>query len=453
MAKPYSLANRLQWVVGVVLVASLGLTGLVLDQLFVRNTSTNAAEKLELHVYSLLATTEVDNGGLTLPARLEIPRLNQLDSGLYAVVRDQLGTVLWQSPSAVSVQYALQTAPLPIPRRGDKIFMRLDQGFEEPMFVINYGVAWEVNGEYVDYILTVMESMLSYQRDITRYRQYLWGWLAAVAVLLLGLQHLILRGVLRPLKSVIADLYAIQDGQQDVLSGDYPREVSPLSTTLNELLESEKSQRERYRHNLADLAHSLKTPLAVLRGIATDPTDTAVREVLPQQVDRLDQMITYQLQRAVISGRKSLSKPVPVPPVIHKLRQTLDKVYAAKGVSVEIVVDEGEQFFGDQHDLYEVLGNLTENAYKYTNSWVRVVCCTSKEQKIKRQFGFVVEDDGPGVPLERRESILARGVRLDSQEKGQGIGLAVVADIIDGYNGDIHVESSEREGARFVVAF
>ena len=452
MTKPYSLARRLQLMMAIAMLMSLGVIGFVLEAAFVDSLEKSAQERLNLKIYTLLASADVSADGIKIPDDIGISDLNRAESGTYAVVRDLLGNIFWKSRSANSVLYSIKTAPLPIPKRNESSFMRLEQGFDEPVFVVNFGVAWEVEGVPLDYVLTVMESVRPFEQSLLSFRQALWGWLIGVVIFLGIAQIFLLTWLLAPLKRVIADIYAIQDGRIEELPDDYPSELSPLSNTLNELLKSEKKQRERFRHNLADLAHSLKTPLAVLRGIASDPSETAVKETLPQQVTRLDQMVTYQLQRAVISGRKSTSKPVDVETVLTKLKQTLDKVYASKNLTVEIDIEPGEQFFGDQHDLYEVLGNLTENAYKYTNTWVRVICRSSSEEKIKRQFGFVVEDDGPGVPPERRAGILARGVRLDSQEKGQGIGLAVVADIIDGYSGDIVVEESERGGARFVVA-
>ncbi|MEH6552085.1 MAG: ATP-binding protein [Pseudomonadales bacterium] len=447
IAGAYSLAARLQWVVAFVLLVSLGLTGIVLDQAFRQSADAAVAERLQLHVYSLLAAAEMEQGGLKLPEQLEIPRLDQLESGLYAQVRDAAGQVIWRSLSSRTVE---RDWPIEIPERGARTFIRLEEGYPEPMFVANYGVAWDLSGNLVDYTLTVMESMLPYRQQIYRFRAYLWGWLSTVGLLLLVAQGVILRWVLRPLRRMAADLTAIQEGKRESLDANYPTELARLTGSLNDLLQSERRQRERYRNNVGDLAHSLKTPLAVLRGLADERALGLQSEVLKQQVDRLNEMVSYQLQRAVIAGRKSMAKPVAVLPVAEKLRQTLDKVYAEKQIKAELKIQRDEVFYGDEHDLYEVLGNLMENAYKYTHRWM---CLSVDNNQLhhNKQLRIVMEDDGPGVPEHRRVSVLARGVRLDSRDIGQGIGLAVVADIVEGYDGKIEIEASPVGGARFVV--
>jgi len=260
-----------------------------------------------------------------------------------------------------------------------------------------------------------------------------------------------LRWVISPLRQVVADLYAIQDGKADELPHNYPQELQRLTSTLNDLLENEKRQRERHRNSLADLAHSMKTPLAVLRSFAEDRTNMSDPADMIHEVQRLDEMVSYQLQRAVIGGRKAMSSPVRVDEVAEKITRTLNKVYMDKGVDVSLSFSENDLFYGEGQDLFEVMGNLIENAFKYTNTWVKAYSLTDDSHRARRCVCFAVEDDGPGIPDSRKAQILSRGMRLDTHEPGQGIGLAMVADVIDTYNGKIEIETNQAGGARFVV--
>tara|TARA_B110000977_G_C11037537_1_gene477678 strand:+ start:354 stop:800 length:447 start_codon:yes stop_codon:yes gene_type:complete len=146
-----------------------------------------------------------------------------------------------------------------------------------------------------------------------------------------------------------------------------------------------------------------------------------------------------------------MSKPVQLMIVVSKLKRTLEKVYASKQLQIDIDIDSAENFYGDEHDIYEVLGNLMENACKYTDARVFVTTESTPAHKKKKQCCIVVEDDGSGIPPDEVESALSRGVRLDSQNHGQSIGLAMVADLVEGYKGEIKIEESRLGGCRFIV--
>lgn len=450
MSNNYSLSIRLQWIVAVLLVISLGLIGLVLDQTYQRSVKQEEREQLSLFFHSLLAETDCCAEGLRMPGVLRLPGLNQRDSGLYAKVLNDQGVSVWQSASAESVSYALERLSITMPVRGEQTVVRVNEGFEEPVLVASYTVGLGGQLDIKDYTFVLVHSVLPMARKMSLYRQNLWGWLAGCAIFLMVLQGLVLRWVLSPLRKVVADLYAIQDGMADQLPIDYPQELLRLTGTINELVDHEKRQRQRHRNSLADLAHSMKTPLAVLRSFAEGKQQQQASDMV-EEVQRLDDMVSYQLQRAVIGGRKTIAAPVNVLDIAQMLKRTLDKVYLDKGVECSISIPEEDCFYGEKNDIFEILGNLIENAYKYTNSWVKVYSITDDVQRAKRLLAVIIEDDGPGIPDERKAQILSRGARLDTCEPGQGIGLAMVADVIDSYGGKITIESNTIGGARFVI--
>ncbi len=226
---------------------------------------------------------------------------------------------------------------------------------------------------------------------------------------------------------------------------NYPTELQPLAQNLNQLLTREQTQRERYRNTLGDLAHSLKTPLAVLRQLVQgDSTDRAPFE---EQIARMDQLIVYQLQRAVASGAHRVGQQSQaLKPIAEKLVASFSKVYFDKRVQLTLNVADRCACRADEGDLYEVLGNLIDNACKACVGKVAV----GAEQN-ERWLLIRVEDDGPGIAPEARSRILLRGQRADSYAPGQGIGLAVAVDILDSYGAELDIGASDLGGARFTI--
>lgn len=244
----------------------------------------------------------------------------------------------------------------------------------------------------------------------------------------------------------------MESGVRDSLSEEHPSELLRLTDSLNRLLRSEREQRIRYRDSLDDLAHSLKTPLAVLQGvsenIAKRPEDVEQAWVLQSQIERMSQQIGYQLQRASLRKSGLVRHHVMLRPVVESLCNTLDKVYRDKQVKATLDLPELCQVHMEEGALLEMLGNLLENAYRLCLSEVRVSFTRSADGD-----ELCIEDDGPGVPHSQRARILERGERLDRQNPGQGIGLAVVKDIIESYGAQLTLGDSPLGGAAFRIHF
>ena len=214
-----------------------------------------------------------------------------------------------------------------------------------------------------------------------------------------------------------------------------------LTDNLNHLLVRERAQQQRYRDALADLAHSLKTPLALLKGVAGDPQ--LLSQTLPEQLERMNHIVAYQLQRASTAGAARFAVALAVNPVLDKTAASLRKVYAEKGLQLDIVADE-VLWKIDEGDLYELLGNLLDNACKWCRQRVRVTLASDADA-----LHLEVADDGPGVA--DPQAILRRGVRADEQVPGHGIGLAMIADIVHAYGGELAIRRSNLGGASFCV--
>ena len=433
-----SLNLRLFLAASAVLAAFFGVTGLVLDKVFYATARGALQERLQSYAYSLIAAAELDAEGAVLLAHPTIAdeRFFRLDSRIYARIVRNDGRYLWRSPSSFAVE-----PPFPAGfERTQRAFAPLTLPDGAELLSFNTGVAWsgDTPRERV-YTVNVAEDLRDFNAQIRGYRRTLWGALGIVAVVLLAVQGAVLRWGLSPLRRVAADLAAIEEGRKVELDEDYPRELLGLTTNLNTLVRRERERRERYRHALDDLAHSLKTPLAVLRGAteahsAPQDLDVAVRA----QVDRMAEIVDYQLRRASTSGRSVMEAAVPVAVVARKVVDALAKAYRDKQVHCSLDVDPELHFRGDEGDLMEILGNLLDNAYKWCRHEVSLTA-----GRVTAGLGdgcdieLCVEDDGPGMPEAIGDRLFERGARADAAREGHGIGLAVVRDIARVYGGSV----------------
>lgn len=446
-----SLAGRLLLVASVVLTGFLGLTGWALDRAYYDSAEAALKERLEANIYALIAGSDVNTKGImSFPESLAEPRFANAGSGRYAQIASHDGKQLWRSASAVGME-------IPYPTklgRGSSQFELVTLPTGARLFTFNMGLAWEVRRKEIGFTFSVAESVDAFNAQLGSFRQSLWSGLGGATLLLLLVQSIILRWGLRPLRRVAEDLRAIEQGKATHLEGRYPRELQGMTRNLNALLRSEREHLDRYRHTLSDLAHSLKTPLAVLQGEVEAPRSAeALRETLAEQVARMRQIVDYQLQKAATAGRTTLAAPIPVAETVERLVASLLKVYAEKNVACKVVVPHDVVFAGDKGDLMELLGNLLDNAFKYCGAKVHISARQERAKDGRVLMHLSIEDDGAGIPDDKQRAVLARGVRADERVTGQGIGLAVVRDIVDLYQGKLLLNRSERlGGARVTVS-
>lgn len=440
-----SLKGRLALAATLVLVAFITLTGVALEQAFRRAAEQAVRDKLQGLIYATLSATETeaDGGVHVVLADLRDERLVLPDSGLYALVLGTRGNLLWHSPSLFNPLPAIDTLGV-----GEWRFRRIEPDNQAPLFMLAFGVRWALSqGEHRRFTFVALEDTRSFARQLAGFRGTLLGWLIAAAVLLLLAQLLVLRWGLAPLGRLARELRPIEAGEKQQLEGRYQDELRPLTNSLNALLRSERNRQIRYRNALADLAHSLKTPLAVMRGLTDRPaSDNGAMERLSEQVGRMDQIVEYQLKRAATAGGHTLARPVDLKPLADKIIRALAKVYHQKAIEYAVNIPASLQLRADEGDLMELLGNLLDNAAKCCHRRVQVEA-TSND----RQMQLLIDDDGPGFPPEQREVVLERGVRIDTRSEGQGIGLSIVAEIVKAYGGTVRLESSPIGGARVLV--
>lgn len=435
MKPGYSIRARLLFGAALVLLAFLAAAGFAVQRAHADSVRDVHYGRLQGTVYLLLARAEIDDSGaLQMPQEFAEPRLSLPGSGLYAAITDVRRNQDWRSASSVG-----QSPPFPRHQAvGQWSFGDIEQG-KQGFLAATYAVNWAGPAGPTPLVLSVLEDRAAFDREIATFTRTLWMWLGGAALLLLAAQTLLLHWGLLPLKRVAGEIRRVESGDQDGIEGSYPAELSGLTDNLNTLIQQERTRQTRYKEALSFLAHSLKTPLAVLRNTLGEPDQLPA--VVAQQVDRMDDIVQHQLGRAAASGSARFTRPVPVGPVLERIREALGKVYADKGVAITLDAAGGLAWRISEADLFEMMGNLMDNAAKWAKS--RVVVRAWRERAALR---LRVDDDGPG--FSDTESILRLHVRLDERVPGHGVGLAVVNDLVASYEGELKLERSDLGGGR-----
>lgn len=440
---------RMRLMVGAAVTVSLFMLALfpALQQVFTSALEESIEQRLAADASALISAARITKGQLRMPEKLPDEEFDILPARQLGFIYDNKGRLLWRSRSSNNVTINYQPK---FDGRGHE-FLRAQDSDGREFFIYDVEVDL-LRGQSADFSIVTMQPASDYQTMYDNLHQQLYVWLGFALLLLLGFLWLGLGWGIRSLRSLSAELDEVETGRRESLSDEHPRELLRLTRSLNRLLESERQQSERYRHSLDDLAHSLKTPLAVLQSVgemlSEQPSNTEQARTLHGQVNRMSQQISYQLQRASLRKSGLLRYQVKLAPLLESLIEALDKVYRDKRVRVTQVFAAELRVPVEQGALLELLGNVLENAYRLCITEIRI-----SAQLSATHCELVVEDDGPGVPEHQRERILKRGERLDTQYPGQGIGTAVVKDIIDSYGGQLFVEDSPLGGAQFRILF
>lgn len=441
---PQSLNGRMLASVILLLVLFFGITAGVLDYFF-REISLHAiSDRLDVQSQALLAAVDEVDGQL-VPVKEQLdPRFLAPNSGLYGEIITDSGAELWRSPSLLGNRLHLTVRLHPGQNR--IATQTLKNGTR--ILVRSASYSWELDNHKVQQLVfSVAESEEPYFRQLNLFRWRLFGGFAVMGLLLVSAMLWLLRTVLRPLREVERQIAMIEQGTQQQLSGDFPTELAGVATNMNRLLRNERERMERYRNSLGNLAHSLKTPLAVIRNMVSGPGQLDSKKV-DQQVALMDDVVRYQLKRAAASASASVGvAPVAFAEVVIPLCETLQKVYADKAIECVLKIEHECKLSCEKNDLMEIAGNLLDNAFKYGFQKVHVSASTSSSGSVT----IVVENDGKSIPAERHQHVLQRGTRLDEQQSGQGIGLAVVNELVLLYGGSIQIDQSKLGGARVAV--
>jgi len=435
MRWPDSIRGRLMVGATVVLIAFVASAGWAVQRAHEQSVRTARFAQLQGTVYLLLAGAELDeHGALVLPPSFPEPRLSLPGSGLYANIVNVVRREEWKSPSSVGMQPPF-LSDVAVGQWSSEIVASGGRDY----LAIAYSVNWTERAQTAPLVLSVVEDKAEFDREVGVFQRTLWTWLGGAAALLLVSQTLLLGWGLAPLRRVAHEIRGIEHGDQTEIEGRYPAEITALTSNINTLINQERMRQTRYKEALSFLAHSLKTPLAVLRTSLGEPT--RLPGIVSEQVARMDDIVQHQLARAAASGASRFVPWLPIGPVLNRIRDSLIKVYADKGLEFSFDIPSDLAWRVDEGDAFEMFGNVLDNAAK----WARTQIAVSARRE-GNSLHVRVDDDGPGFDDTR--SILQLHVRGDEKVPGHGVGLAVVNDLVASHGGELVLTRSDLGGAR-----
>ena len=432
------------------------ILALIVISTFISSLYREASERgfdslLSAHLFNLIGSVGVsENGVLTGSPNLGDLRFSEPNSGWYWSVEPGSQNVTgWLHSTSM-------TARVPSPPVADVPF---DSEFQRSY--IADGIAGEdlvvIESEFVLDAqnrvarFRVMGNRTELEDEIARFGQRLFTYLALFGAGMIAINAVAILLGLQPLARVRNALALVRQGASQRLDGRFPAEIEPLANETNALIENNRRIVERSRTQVGNLAHSLKTPLAVLinegRAIGGPKGD-----LISEQASSMRQQVEHYLKRArVAAQRDSVVYRTPVRPLIERLTRVIEKLSNGKKVSISLP-DEEIVFAGEREDLEEIAGNLLENAMKWSRSRIAVsIEPVAAQVDRPERFRLVIEDDGPGIPEEKAREALKRGKRLDETKPGTGLGLSIVAELVNEYGGTLALESSQLGGLRAIV--
>ena len=437
------LAGSLIWIL-----AALTLTGFLLADLFSAHVAARFEAELQTHLDQLTANLEVaPDGAPRLRGELSDPRLSRPYSGLYWQVGD-LGGEEAALLRSRSLWDAVLVAPADALADGETHVHRID-GADASRLVMTERMIRPA--EQPDRVLRLI--VAADERAMTGPVREFVGLLAlALAVLAAGLVAAAVVQVavgLAPLRRLRRALGAVRDGRTRRLAGDFPQEVQPLVDELNTLLHNDAEVVARARTQAGNLAHAVKTPLAVLANAAARE-DSALARLVREQVATARRQVDHHLARARAAAAIQIpGLRTPVGAALAGLVRVMQRVHAERGLHIDVApVAQVTVFRGEEQDLQEMLGNVLDNACKCASRRVAVHVAVAEAGKIT----VSIDDDGPGLAPAEREAVFVRGVRADEQTPGSGLGLAIVRDLARLYGGDVSLDASPLGGLRVILS-
>ncbi len=440
----HSLRLRLLLVSIISIAAALFLAGFVLVELFERHVERRVDAELATNIRQLAGHVGFANGGrITLSIDLADPRFAEPLSGLYWQVQEDASANRLHSRSLWD--YVL---PLPSDRleTGVSHRHRLDGPGGSSLIVRERLIIYDTpNGARTIRIAVAIDARTIAQAT-AEFASDVRMPLLALALFLVAAAALQIWFGLRPLEAVRRGVKRIRSEDGDRLEGPFPDEVLPLVTEVNELLDTQDRTIERARHQAANLAHALKTPLTVMMSDAEKLKREGRTEIADELADLTRQMhrhIDRELararaaKRAVRRDRDKTDIVAITQSVVHTLRRTP----GGESLSWEIEGPSACTVAVDAGDLSDLVGNILENSSKWARARIGV-----RVSEVAKEVVFTVTDDGPGAPPDQLEDLRQRGIRLDEKKPGSGIGLAIVDDIASAYGGKMVLESPESGG-------
>ncbi|ODT08266.1 MAG: histidine kinase [Mesorhizobium sp. SCN 65-20] len=448
---PRSLAFRVIAFSTIWAILAFALIFTVIGSLYRQTSERGFDSLLSAHLFNLIGSVGVsESGTLTGGPDLGDLRFSEPESGWYWSVEPVSKGLVGQLRSSS------MTEAIPSPGADE---VRFDNDFQRQYRTEG------ISGEELEVFES--EFVLDSQNRIARFRVMgnrseledeirgfewrLFSYLSLFGIGMIAINAIAILLGLRPLSRVRAALAMVREGTAQRLTGQFPAEIQPLANETNALIENNRRIVERSRTQVGNLAHSLKTPLAVMlnEGRAMGGQKG---QLIADHAAAMQKQIDHYLQRArVAAQRESVVYRTPVAPLLQRMVRVMDKL--SRGAKFSLVLPEDEVLFaGEREDLEEIVGNLLENAMKWASGEVRVSVRTAPAVgEEPPRFSIVIEDDGPGIPEDKAREAMKRGKRLDETKPGTGLGLAIVADLVKEYGGTLSLERSGMGGLKAVV--
>jgi signal transduction histidine kinase len=451
--KTNSLAFRLVTTAAGVSLVLLAIAAVLLAGLFQQALERNFDARLRSAIDALSANiVPGPDGAPLLDAKLADTRFEVANSGWYwRVVPQKDGLKSIKSESLVNELPALPADALAV-RDPDKVaaFSMVDTEGQQ-LRAMEQRVTY--NDNPLEYALLVTGNFDELQEEV---RSFLRALLATLALLGAGLFLAVFFQVnfgLRPMKELEKKLTDIRSGKIEMLDGNFPSEMQPVADELNLLVESNFEIVDRARMQVGNLAHALKTPISVLTNEARD-TPGPLADKVKEQVEVMRDQVNLYLDRARRAARaQGIGAATEVETVLQSLGRTLERINRDKGVSITASAAPGLKFRGERQDLEEIVGNLMDNACKWSKSKVevRATLQTTSGEDGRPWLLIEVDDDGPGLKPEQRGTAMKRGQRLDESKPGSGLGLNIVTETVSMYGGKVELSDAALGGLRVTL--
>lgn len=430
-------------------VVALVVISTVISSLFRQVSERGFESLLTAHLFNLISSVGVGDGG-----RLEgTPNLGDLrftvpQSGWYWSVEPVSGVS--GQLSSLSLTKPVPSPPssqVPFSSEFQRSYVTDGLGGET---IEVFESEFVLDGDNSIARFRVMGNRTELEADISDFEHRLYLYLTIFGAGMIAINALAIIVGLDPLRRVSRSLAEIRAGAAQRLDGNFPVEIAPLANETNELIESNRRIVERSRTQVGNLAHSLKTPLAVLTNEAR-AIGGAKGGLIADQAASMRQQVEHYLQRARMAAqRDTIVFRTPVKATLERMVRVVGKLNPQTRLLTHFPQDE-LVFAGEREDLEEIVGNLLENAMKWGRKTVSIGLEATPEEGQHRSFSLIVEDDGPGIPEEKTRDALIRGRRLDETKPGTGLGLAIVADLVKEYGGSLQLSRSELGGLKVSV--
>ncbi len=435
-----SIAARLFWLSAAWLVVALIATGLLLSELYSRALERSQAETLNFNLITLVERSVEAGTPTALGVQAPNPRFNRSGSGWYWQITNPEGELLNLSNSLVGESFSM------LDETYDENNSRVGNAMDDAGRHLKV-IERKVEFQDTQLIVTVAGNLDDIAQLTGQFRNQAFVVLGAVGVMLAIMSAIVARVALRPVGRLARAIERVRSGEAQKVEGNYPQELTPLAGELNELLRSNTQIVQRAKSQVGNLAHGLKTPLAVLQNEA-EISSKKLPVIVKSEVKKMNSQVKIYLDRAQMSARSAIvGSRANTGEVIARLVRVMQKLHCERKLSVELEGNHAIWFRGEESDLEEIVGNLLDNACKWSAKEIKILVGT-KRLKGQKFATITIEDDGAGLSELEAESVLRRGVRLDEKTAGSGLGLDIVKELVDIYGGQLKLDRSTLGGLR-----